>query len=92
MIATIRHKGPKRLYDTGDRGRLPPEMVDRIRRILALLDDATELADIKHPSLNLHPLQGNLRGHWAVTVRANWRITFRFEEGIAYDVDFLDYH
>ena len=39
-----------------------------------------------------HPLKGKLLGFWAVTVRANWRIIFRFEDDAAYDVDFIDYH
>ncbi|MGH2548957.1 MAG: type II toxin-antitoxin system RelE/ParE family toxin [Thermomicrobiales bacterium] len=92
MIATIRHKGLKRFYETGDRSKLPPEMVDRIRRILLLLDVAIEAADVAQPTMNLHQLQGTLRGHYAVTVRANWRITFRIENGHVHDVDFLDYH
>jgi toxin HigB-1 len=45
-----------------------------------------------NPIFKLHPLKGKLRGHWAVTVRANWRITFRFDNGKAKDVDFVDYH
>lgn len=44
------------------------------------------------PPFRLHPLKGDLRGFWAVTVRANWRIIFRFENGDAYDVDLVDYH
>jgi len=40
----------------------------------------------------LHPLKGNRKGIRAVTVRANWRVTFRFEGGDAYDVDLEDYH
>ena len=44
------------------------------------------------PSFRLHALTGNLRGFWAVTMRANWRILFRFEEGTARDVDLVDYH
>ena len=44
------------------------------------------------PSFRLHALTGSLRGFWAVTVRANWRIIFRFEDGKARDVDLVDYH
>ena len=67
-------------------------MVERIRDILALLDVAVEPDHLARPSLKLHPLKGKLQGWWAVTVRANWRIVFRFEAGNAYDVDFIDYH
>lgn len=38
------------------------------------------------------PLKGNRKGEWGVTVRANWRMTFRFEEGYALDVNLEDYH
>jgi proteic killer suppression protein len=48
--------------------------------------------DLNRPSFRLHPLKGDLKGFWAVTVRANWRIIFRFENGKAFDVDLVDYH
>ncbi len=67
-------------------------MAERIRDILALLDVAAEPAHLDRPALKLHPLKGKLHGFWAVTVRANWSIIFRFEDGDAYDVDFIDYH
>jgi proteic killer suppression protein len=65
---------------------------DKIGRILARLDAATATADMDVPGFRLHPLKGDLSGFWAVTVRANWRIVFRFEDGDAYDVDYIDYH
>lgn len=92
VIASVRRKGLKRLYDQDDRSRLPPDMVERIRDILALLAVAKEPAQLDRPSLRLHPLRGDRQGQWAVTVRANWRIVFRFEDGDAHDVDFVDHH
>ena len=67
-------------------------MLDRIENILAKLDtsDAPEKMDL--PRFRLHPLKGDLRGFWAVTVRANWRIVWRFEGEDAVDVDLIDYH
>ena len=54
---------------------------------------AAETVDaLNLPTFGLHPLKGNLKGFWAVTVRANWRIIFRFENGKASDVDLVDYH
>jgi proteic killer suppression protein len=44
------------------------------------------------PTYGLHLLKGDLKGFWAVTVRANWRVIFRFEDGKASDVDLVDYH
>ena len=67
-------------------------MVERIRTILAFMDAANNIEDMNQPSFRLHALKGELKGYWAVTVRANWRIIFRFENGDASDVDFLDYH
>ncbi len=67
-------------------------MFERIRDILTLLDAASGPEDLNRPSLRLHALKGTLKGFWAVTVLANWRIIFRFDDGDAIDVDFLDYH
>jgi proteic killer suppression protein len=92
VIETFRHKGLKRLHDHRDRSKLPPEMAERIRDILTVLDSASEISAIDLPTMRLHQLKGDLLGYWAVTVRANWRIIFRFENGNAYDVDFIDYH
>jgi proteic killer suppression protein len=66
--------------------------VDKIRRILARLDAARAPKDMDVPGFKLHAVKGDLKGLWAVTVRANWRVIFRFEGGHAFDVDYLDYH
>ena len=92
MICNFRHKGLKRLFEKGDRSKLPPEMVDRIEEILFYLDTARSLDNINRPSFRLHPLKGDRQGFWAVDVQANWRIVFRFEDGDALDVEFVDYH
>jgi proteic killer suppression protein len=92
MIESFRHKGLRRLYEDDDRKLLPSQLVDRIREILTALDAAETIEGINRPSFRLHPLKGSLRGFWAVTVRANWRIVFRFVDGKAFDVDFIDYH
>ena len=92
MIETFRHKGLKRFYKDDDRSKLPSGMVERIRDILTALDAAQTIKGMTNPSFRLHPLKGKLKDFWAVTVRANWRITFRFKDGRALDVDFVDYH
>lgn len=69
-----------------------PQHIERIENILGLLDSAEKIEDMILPSLRLHPLTGKLKGFWSVTVRANWRIVFRFEEGDAHAVDLIDYH
>jgi len=92
MIVSFRHKGLRRFFEDDDRSKLPPELVERIRSILAFLDAADRIEDLDQPTLRLHTLKGDLKGHWAVTVRANWRIVFLFDDGDASDVDFVDYH
>jgi toxin HigB-1 len=92
MIESFRHKGLKRLFDSDDRRLLAPDMLERIRIILAALDAADTVDDLNRPSFRLHPLKGERKGQWSITVRANWRIVFRFEDGYARDVDLVDYH
>jgi toxin HigB-1 len=92
MIASLRHKGLKLLFDKDDPSKLNAEHVNRIRLILSALNAADAIEDMEQPAFRLHPLKGDLRGYWAVTVRANWRIVFRFVDGQASDVDLVDYH
>lgn len=92
MIRSFRHKGLRRLYQQDDARGLPAEHVRKLRDILALLDAAGAPADLDLPGLRLHPLKGEMKRCYAVTVRANWRVIFRFNSGDAHDVDYLDYH
>jgi toxin HigB-1 len=92
MIRRIRHRGLKRLYERDEVRGLPAGQLDKIRRILARLDQATAPEHMDLPGLRLHPLKGAMSGLWSVTVQANWRIIFRFQNGDVTDVDYLDYH
>ena len=92
MIESFRHKGLKRLYLHDDQSKVPADMVERIAVILAALEAAATITAMDRPSFRLHRLKGNLKAFWAVTVRANWRIVFRFKDGRAFDVDLVDYH
>ena len=67
-------------------------MVDTVERILTIVDAASSPETLDLPRYRLHKLKGNLKGYWAVTVRANWRIIFRFEGKDAFDVELVDYH
>jgi toxin HigB-1 len=80
------------LYQRGDRSQVGADMIDKVERILTVLDAATTEQALNLPGFALHPLKGDLKGFWSVTVRANWRIIFRFEAGNALDVDLIDYH
>ena len=92
MIESFRHKGLRRLYEGADRRGVNPQHAEKIELILSVLDAAATIEALGLPSFRLHPLTGDLRGSWSVTVRANWRIVFRFEGGNAFDVDLVDYH
>lgn len=91
MIRSFKHRGLKRFYERGDGSKLPPQMVGRIEEILTALDTSEDVQEMDLPHFRLHPLGGDRKGQWAVTVRANWRIVFRFD-GYPEDVDFTDYH
>jgi proteic killer suppression protein len=67
-------------------------MLDKIENILARLDVATAPEKMGLPGFRLHPLKGELRGFWAVTVRANRRIIWRFEGSDVVDIDLIDDH
>ena len=73
-------------------GRCRVEQADKLERILARLNAARTVSDMDLPGYRLHPLKGELKGLYAVTVKANWRVIFRFNDGEAEDVDYLDYH
>lgn len=92
MIKSFAHKGLEKFHLTGSQVGIQAIHVKRLRLILAVLNDAQSLDDIDAPALRLHPLKGNRQGFWAVTVQANWRVVFRFDDGDAHVVDYLDYH
>lgn len=92
MILSIQHRGLRRFYDNDDRRGLNQEHVEKIRRILQALDLATRPEDLDLPGFRLHSLKGDLAGYWSITVRANWRIIFRFDGQDVADVDLRDYH
>ena len=92
MVRSFRHNGLQRPFQQDDGRKLPPDMVARIRLILSTLHAAQEIEAMDIPTFRLHALKGELQGFFSVTVRANWRIIFRFEGGEAFDLDFVDYH
>lgn len=92
MIESFRHKRLARLFEDDDRRKLPASQIDKIARILARLNEAMTIQDMRLPGYRLHPLKGELAGFWSVAVSGNWRIIFRFENSSAYDIDLIDYH
>ena len=92
MIESFKHRGLERLYASDDRSGISASQYRRLRRLLASLDAAESVAHMRLPGYKLHPLRGDRRGFYAVSVSGNWRLVFRFEAGNAYDVDLVDYH
>jgi proteic killer suppression protein len=92
VIRSFKHRGLRRLYERGDRSGIRTDLLDTVERILTVLDSATTPQALNLPRYRPHPLKGDLKGFWSVTVRANWRIVFRFEGEDAFDVELTDYH
>ena len=93
MIKTFADKRTQELYTTGRAKRFPPDVAPRAARKLEYLDLATRLDDLKAPRGNhLHALSDDRKGQHAISINAQWRICFRFEDGDAYDVEVCDYH
>ena len=92
MILTFRHKGLERFFRTGSTAGIQVKHAGKLRLLLAQLNHAATVEDMDLPGLRLHPLKGDRKRTWAVTVQANWRMTFRFDNGNAEVVDYEDYH
>ena len=92
MIKTFRHKGLQAFFEKGGKAGIQPSHAPRLRRQLRRLDEASSASDMNLPGWKLHPLGGDLAGHYSVLVNANWRVTFTFECTDAVLVDYQDYH
>lgn len=92
MIKTFRHKGLQRYFETGSKAGIQAAHAVKLRLQLAALNQASRPEDLCAPSWALHPLKGDLKGHWSVTVNGNWRMIFAFDGTDAILVDYLDYH
>jgi proteic killer suppression protein len=92
VIKTFRHKGIEQFFKTGSKAGIQPKHAQRLRTQLFALDNAKSESDMSAPGWRLHPLKGNLEGHWSVDVSGNWRLTFAFEGTDAVLVDYQDYH
>ncbi len=92
MIKSFRHKGIEQFYETGSTRGIQASHVPKLRRQLARLDAAAIPQDMNIPGWDLHPLKGDLKGHWSIKVNGNWRLTFMFDDGDAVLVNYQDYH
>jgi toxin HigB-1 len=92
MIKSFRHKGLRRFFEKGRVAGIQQGHSKKLRMILVALDTATTLEDMRIPGFGLHPMKGDRKGEWAVSVSGNWRITFEFRDGNAYLLNYEDYH
>lgn len=92
MIKKFKHKGLRKLFESGVASGIQPQLATRLRQILALLETADSIADMDLPGLNLHELKGQRKGTYAVKVSGNWRVTFKIINSDISDVNFEDYH
>lgn len=92
MIESFAHKGLELFFLAGDMRGIHPKHAARLSIILATLDAAAIPFDMTLPGFNLHALTGDMKGIWSVKVSGNWRVTFRFKDGSAYVVNYLDYY
>ena len=92
MIKSIRHKGLRRFYETGSTAGIQPAHKNRLRLQLIALETAASIEDMDIPGFRLHPLKGDRKGQWAISVSGNWRLTFEFRDGNAYILNYEEYH
>lgn len=92
MIKSFRHKGLKQVYQKCKTILIPNSQLPKVRRILTFLDAASCPEDMNIPGFHFHKLKGNRKENYAVSVTANWRILFKFDEQHVFDVDYVDYH
>ncbi len=92
VIKSFRHKGLERFFLRGKKSGIQPQHADRLSRQLVVLNRATCPEDVNLPGWRLHPLKGELKDHWSITVSGNWRLTFCFEQQDVILLDYRDYH
>ena len=92
VIVNFLHRGLKRLFQRGESRAFPTHHVPILEDILFRLDTAQDIKAMNLPAYHLHQLTGNFKGFWSMTVAANYRVIFKFKDGHATDVDYLDYH
>ena len=95
LLTRFRHKGLKRLYEDGNIRGVQPGTADKLRKLLFALETADDLDQVsRFPGWKLHPLKGDLKGFWSLTVTGNWRLAFRYDEAgnTASEIDLIDYH
>ena len=92
MIRSFQHKGLETFFRSGTKEGIQPAHAAKLRILLTALDFAKRAEDMSAPGWRLHPLKGELKGFYSVTVNGNWRIIFRVVNAGVELLDYLDYH
>ncbi len=92
MIFSFRHKGLRQLFEGGKSKHIPTDFSAKLIRQMDAISQADEPGQLNFPGYDLHELKGERSGYWAMKVNKNWRLTFRFEGGHAFDLNLEDYH
>jgi proteic killer suppression protein len=92
VIKSFCHKGLKDFFESGSKRGITSEIATRLRIRLDVMDAAMTINDISLPGFRLHELKGQKAGTWSIWVSGNRRLTFKFIDGHAYDVELEDYH
>jgi proteic killer suppression protein len=92
MVKSFKHKGLQQFFESGTRKGIQAKHANKLRMQLTALDTAHVIEDMDIPGYRLHKLKGTRKNLWSITVNGNWRITFEFEAGNVYIVNYEDYH
>jgi proteic killer suppression protein len=95
QLTRFRHKGLRQLHTEDNVKGVPPAMADKLRKLLFALETSKNIDQMgRFPGWRLHPLKGNLKDFWSLTVTGNWRLVFRYDEetNTACEIDLIDYH
>ena len=92
MIRSFKHGGLEKFFRTGSKAGIQPSHARKLRVLLTALDAASDPLEMNGQGWGFHALSGSLKGHWAISVNGNWRVTFTFRGEDAEVVNYLDYH
>ncbi len=92
MIKSIKHKGLEKFFKTGNASGIQQAHKKKLRMRLTALHTATVIQDMDLPCFRLHQLKGKMDGSWSIDVSGNWRLTFEFDDGDVFLLDYKDYH
>ena len=92
MIKSFKHKGLQSFFESGIKKGIQTKHANKLRMQLTALDTAHVIDDLEIPGYRLHQLKGTRKNIWSISVNGNWRVTFKFEAGNVYIVNYEDYH